>query len=62
MENKFKSQMSFAEMTEAFAEDNPWLVPNNVNVGRYAKKHGYTKIKQMINKVIVVKYVRNSNI
>lgn len=58
MENKFKSEMSFDEMAAAFVEDNPWFRPNYTNVGRYAKKHGYTKIKQMINKVIVMKYVK----
>ncbi|GAY31024.1 hypothetical protein E5358_05555 [Palleniella muris] len=58
MENKFKPQMTFDEMAAAFAEDNPWFIPNNANVGRYAKKHGYMKIKQMINKVIVMKYVK----
>ena len=58
MENKFKQEMSFDEMAAAFVESNPWFVPNNTNVGRYAKKNGYVKVKQMINKVMVMKYVK----
>lgn len=58
MENKFKQEMSFDEMAAAFVENNPWFVPNNTNVGRYAKKNGYVKVKQMINKVMVMKYVK----
>lgn len=58
MEKKFKQEMTFDEMAAAFVEDYPWFVPNNTNVGRYAKKHGYMKIKQMINKVIIMKYVK----
>lgn len=58
MEKKLKSEMTFDEMAAAFVKDNPWFVPNNTNVGRYAKKHGYMKVKQMINKVIVMKYVK----
>ena len=58
MEKKLKPEMTFDEMATAFVEDNPWFVPNNTNVGRYAKKHGYMKVKQMINKVIVMKYVK----
>lgn len=58
MENKFKSEMSFDEMAAAFVDDYPWLVPNNSNIGRYAKRNGYMKVKQMINKVIVMKYVK----
>lgn len=58
MEKKLKSEMTFDEMAVAFVEDYPWFVPNNTNVGRYAKKHGYMKVKQMINKVIVTKYVK----
>lgn len=58
MEKKFKAEMTFDEMAEAFVKDYPWFVPNNTNVGRYAKKNGYMKIKQMVNKVIVMKYVK----
>lgn len=55
-----KPEMTFDEMAAAFVEENPWFVPNNTNVGRFAKKNGYTKIKQMINKVIVMKYVKKT--
>lgn len=58
MEKKLKPEMTFDEMAAAFVESNPWFVPNNTNVGRYAKKLGYIKVKQMINKVIVMKYVK----
>lgn len=58
MEEKFKQHMTFDEMAAALVEDSPWLVPNKVNVGKYAKKHGYVRTKQMINKVIVMKYVK----
>lgn len=51
--------MTFGEMAQAFSEDNPFLVPNNTNVGRYAKKHGYTKIKQMVNRKIEMRYVKS---
>lgn len=57
--DKLKTQMTFDEMAKAFSEDNPWLVPNNTNVGRYAKKHGYVKIKQMINRKIEMRYVKS---
>ncbi len=58
MEHKFKSEMTFDEMARAFVEDYPWFVPNNTNVGRYARRHGYMKIKQMINKEMIMKYVK----
>ena len=58
MKTKFKSEMTFDEMTEAFVADYPWLVPNNTNVGRYARKNGYVKIRQMINTVMKMKYVK----
>ena len=37
--DKFKPQMTFDEMARAFSEDNPWLKPNNTNVGLFAKRH-----------------------
>lgn len=58
MKTKFKSEMTFDEMAEAFVADYPWLVPNNTNVGRYARKNGYVKIRQMINTVMKMKYVK----
>lgn len=50
--------MTFDEMAKAFVSDYPWLVPNNTNVGLYAKKNGYVKIRQMINTVMNMKYVK----
>ncbi len=58
MEIKFKPEMTFDEMAKAFVADYPWLVPNNTNVGRYAKRNGYMKIRQMINTVMKMKYVK----
>lgn len=58
MEKQLKKEMSFNEMAAAFADVYPWLVPNRSNVGRYAKRNGYMKVSQMINKVIVMKYVK----
>lgn len=58
MKTKFKSEMTFDEMAEAFVADYPWLVPNNTNVGRYARKNCYVKIRQMINTVMKMKYVK----
>lgn len=58
MEIKFKPEMTFDEMAKAFVVDYPWLVPNNTNVGRYAKRNGYMKIRQMINTVMKMKYVK----
>lgn len=58
MTNDMKSEMTFDEMAAAFVKENPWFKPNYTNVGRFAKKHGYTKIKQMVNKVIVMRYVK----
>lgn len=58
MEKKFKPEMTFDEMAAAFVDDYPWLVPNNSNVGRYAKRNGYMRVKQMINKVMTMKYVK----
>lgn len=58
METKFKQEMTFDEMAKAFVSDYPWLVPNNTNVGLYAKKNGYVKIRQMINTVMTMKYVK----
>lgn len=57
--DKFKPQMTFDEMARAFSEDNPWLKPNNTNVGLFAKRHGYVKIKQMINRKIEIRYVKS---
>lgn len=61
MEEKFKPIMTFDEMAESLLEDSPWLVPNKANVGRYAKRHGYMRVQQMINGVITMKYVKTNN-
>jgi len=58
MEQKFKNTMTFDEMAEALLEEQPWLVPNKANVGRYAKRNGYMRVQQMINGVITMKYVK----
>lgn len=58
MEEIFKSHMTFDEMAEALISEKPWIVPNRVNVGQFAKKNGYTRVKQMINKVTVMTYVK----
>lgn len=58
MEIQFKPEMSFDEMAKAFVADYPWLVPNNCNVGRYAKRNGYIKVRQMIHTVMTMKYVK----
>lgn len=61
MEQNFKQHMTFDEMAEALLQEKPWLVPNKVNVGQYAKRHGYKRVKQMVNKVIVMTYVKANN-
>ena len=60
MEQDFKQHMTFYEMAEVLLKEKPWLVPNKVNVGQFAKRNGYKRVKQMINKVIVMTYVKTN--
>lgn len=59
-DEKLKVSMTFDEMAEVFAANYPWFIPNYTNVGRYARKLGYMKVKQMVNKQIIMKYVKQS--
>ena len=52
MEANFKIRMTLDEMKEAFAAENPGIIPNNINTGKFAKAHGYTKMSQMVNGII----------
>lgn len=58
MNKEMKFKMTFDEMAEAFAEDNPGFKPNWCNVGRYAKAHGYTRCRQMENREISRFYLK----
>lgn len=44
--------MTLNEMKEAFAAENPGIVPNNINTGKFARAHGYEKRAQMVNGII----------
>lgn len=58
MEENFKPHMTFDEMAEVLLQERPWLVPNRVNVGQFARKNGYVRVKQVVNKVTVMTYVK----
>ena len=60
-EESLKDKMSFEEISEVFVANNPWFVPNYSNVGRFAKKLGYVRMKQMTNKHINYFYVKSHN-
>lgn len=52
-----KFKMTVDEMFQAFSHDYPEYVANQQQVGRYAKRQGYSKIKQKVQGVQVISYV-----
>lgn len=57
-----KQYMTYEEMADIFVANYPYFIPNYANVGRFAKKLGYIRVKQMINKQIIRKYVKQNNL
>lgn len=57
MNPHLKFKMSVDEMFEAFSFEHPEYVANQQQVGRYAKRQGYSKIKQKIQGVQTIFYV-----
>lgn len=57
-----KTKITFDELCEIFAKEHPYLIPNRRNVGLYAKKIGYVKMRQTINNVNHCFYVRKEDI
>lgn len=45
---ELKQLMTFDEMAQHYAENNP-LLPNNKNVGTYARRLGFDRIKQTVS-------------
>lgn len=64
MNPHLKFKMTVDEMFEAFLFDRPEYIANIQQVGRYAKRQGYSKIKQKINgkqKIFYVNYSLRNN-
>lgn len=55
-------RISFDELCEMFAKEHPYLTPNNRNVGGWAKKNGFVKMRQTIHNVNYCFYVRKEDI
>lgn len=53
---RFKKKMTFEEMAEHMSQ-NSFKQVNRVNVGKYAKMHGYRVYKPMINCRIMFFYI-----
>lgn len=49
MENPFKMRMSDQEMEAAYLAYHPCFVANKNCIGRFAKRFGYIRGKQMVN-------------
>ena len=60
-ENK-KVRYSIDEMAELFLKSYPYLIPTNHAVGRFAKRQGFTMIKQMIKGKLICFYVKKENV
>ena len=60
-ENK-KVRYSIDEMTELFLKSYPYLIPTKHAVGRFAKRQGFTMIKQMIQGKLICFYVKKENV
>ena len=60
METQFKPKMTDSEMEVAFSQAYPGLIANPQNVGRFAKKMGYKRSQQMVDKVIVRFYYKQN--
>lgn len=58
---ELKPRMMQDEMAEVFVEANPGFFPTKQAVGRYAKKLGYRRVKQNIDKKQVYFYIKNQN-
>lgn len=58
----FKNRMTHDEMDSAFSFYHPDLVPNNINVGKFAKEHGYKRMQQMVNGVIQRFYYKSPSL
>jgi len=55
---ELKDRMSYPEMYEAFQAYEPRFEPNPNMVGRFAKKMGYYRTKQVKNGVITYFYAK----
>lgn len=44
-------RITFDELCAMFSKEHPYLTPNNRNVGGWAKKKGFVKMRQTINNV-----------
>lgn len=60
MNPHLKFRMTVDEMFEAFSYDHPEYIANIQQVGRYAKRQGYSKIHQKVRGVQMIFYVNYS--
>ena len=60
-ENK-KVRYSIDEITELFLKSYPYLIPTRHAVGRFARRQGFTMIKQTIQGKIICFYVKKENV
>lgn len=55
-------KITFDELCSMFSKEHPYLTPNNRNVGSWAKKNGFVKMRQTINNVNYCFYVRKEDV
>ena len=57
-----KVRYSIDEIAELFLKNYPYLIPTKQAVGRFAKRQGFTMMKQMIQGKLIYFYVKKENI
>lgn len=60
--DKNKIRFSQEEMAQLYAEAVPYMVPNHSNVGRFAKKQGFVRMKQVVNHKQIYFYVKKEDL
>lgn len=57
-----KVRYSIDEIAELFLKSYPYLIPTKQAVGRFAKRQGFTMMKQMIQGKLIRFYVKKENV
>ena len=57
-----KVRYSIDEIAELFLKNYPYLIPTKQAVGRFAKRQGFTMMKQMIQGKLIRFYVKKENV
>lgn len=56
-----KVRYSIDEIAELFLKSYPYLIPTKQAVGRFAKRQGFTMMKQMIQGKLIYFYVKKQD-